>query len=43
MPEIRRYELPGGAGERTLVICRKERPTPPGYPRQYAKMVKAPL
>lgn len=42
-PEIRRYELPRGAGERTLIICRKQRPTPPAYPRPYAKIVKSPL
>lgn len=42
-PEVRRYELPGGAGERTLIVCRKERPTPSLYPRPYAKIVKSPL
>ena len=42
-PEIRQYDLPNGAGERSLVVCRKLRPTPALYPRPYAKIVKNPL
>lgn len=37
------YVLPSGAGERTLLVCQKEKPTPPQYPRPWAKIVKNPL
>ena len=34
--EVRQLELPGGGGRRSLVLIRKERPTPKGYPRRPA-------
>ena len=37
------YELPEEAGERTLVVINKEKPTPPKYPRGNGKERKNPL
>jgi len=37
------YELPEGAGERTLLVTQKVKPTPTQYPRPWAKIVKNPL
>ncbi len=42
-PRCVRYELPGGAGKRTLVLVRKERETPAKYPRGQGKERKEPL
>lgn len=41
--EVIHYALPEDAGERTLLICKKTKNTPPGYPRPYAKIQKNPL
>ena len=39
---IHRYALPSGDA-RVLIVIRKERPTPPQYPRTAALMKKKPL
>lgn len=41
--QVAHLDLPGGAGERTLVVIRKDRPTPPRYPRGAAAIAKRPL
>lgn len=38
-----KYELPGGEGERTLVVAEKVRSTPPAYPRGRGKERSRPL
>ena len=38
-----RYELPGGEGERTLVVAKKTGKTPPAYPRGHGKDRSKPL
>jgi len=40
---IREIELPEGAGKRTLVLIRKERPTPAVYPRKAGLPERRPL
>ena len=37
------YAIPGTDVPRRLIIIRKTRPTPPGYPRAFAKIKKNPL
>lgn len=41
--EVCQLELPGGGGRRSLVLIRKERPTPKGYPRKAGVPAKNPL
>jgi 16S rRNA (guanine527-N7)-methyltransferase len=41
--ELRRVSLPGGAGERTLVLIAKRAPTPPAYPRRAGLPERKPL
>jgi 16S rRNA (guanine527-N7)-methyltransferase len=41
--ELRRLSLPGGTGERVLVVVQKERPTPKVYPRKAGTPAKTPL
>ena len=41
--ECVRYELPGGYGARTLMFCKKTRPTPPKYPRGRGLERRAPI
>lgn len=38
-----RYELPEDSGSRAIFVYRKTSPTPARYPREYRKIVKAPL
>jgi 16S rRNA (guanine527-N7)-methyltransferase len=38
-----RFELPGGAGERKIVVIRKVAPTPEAYPRRAGVPAKRPL
>lgn len=38
-----RYELPEDSGSRAIFVFRKTSPTPARYPREYRKIVKAPL
>lgn len=40
---IHTFSLPGGAGRRTIVVCRKEKPTPAAYPRGRGKERSKPL
>lgn len=37
------YSLPEGGDHRALAVYRKVAPTPKGYPREYKRIVKAPL
>ncbi len=37
------YDIPDSDRTRCLVVIKKQRPTPAGYPRRYAKIVKNPL
>lgn len=41
--EVHHVAIPGLDAERTLIIIRKERPTPAQYPRAYAQIKKKPL
>lgn len=41
--ELRKLSLPGGAGERVLIVVQKERPTPKAYPRKAGTPAKSPL
>lgn len=41
--EVRQLELPGGGGRRSLVLIRKVKPTPKGYPRRAGVPAKSPL
>ena len=41
--DVREVELPLGAGRRTLIAVRKERATPPEYPRRPGLPAKKPL
>lgn len=41
--EIREYTLPGDQGDRVLIIIKKVKQTPAGYPRRFAKIQKKPL
>lgn len=43
LEEVRELELPGGGGRRSLVLIRKERPTPKAYPRRPGVPAKSPL
>ena len=38
-----RYELPEDSGSRAIFVYRKTSPTPARYPREYRKIMKAPL
>ena len=38
-----RYELPEDSGSRAIFVYKKTSPTPARYPREYRKIVKAPL
>ena len=41
--EIYAYPLPGEPTEHSIIVIRKESPTPPSYPRQFSKIKKSPL
>ena len=41
--DIARYAVPGTDRQHCVVCVRKERPTPPQYPRRWAQMKKQPL
>jgi 16S rRNA (guanine527-N7)-methyltransferase len=41
--DIFRYRIPGTEGTHAVVVVRKEKPTPPQYPRRYAQIKKRPL
>jgi 16S rRNA (guanine527-N7)-methyltransferase len=43
LTELKKLSLPGGAGERVLVVVQKERSTPKTYPRKAGTPAKAPL
>ncbi len=43
LEEVRELELPDGGGRRSLVLIRKERPTPKAYPRRAGVPAKSPL
>ena len=41
--ELRRYAIPGTDVSHAVVIVDKLSPTPPQYPRRWARMLKKPL
>lgn len=41
--QVAEYAIPGTDVPRRLIIIKKTRPTPPGYPRTFAKIKKKPL
>lgn len=41
--ELRKLALPGGTGERVLIVVHKERATPKAYPRKAGTPAKSPL
>lgn len=43
VPRIRRYELPGGWGSRTLIVVEKKRPTSGRYPRRVGVPGRRPI
>ena len=42
-PEVREFNLPYTLVKRSLIIIKKEMPTPEKYPRRTGKAAKAPL
>ena len=43
LEEARAFDLPQGAGRRTILVCRKISHTPPQYPRGHGKERTSPL
>ena len=41
MEKTETYDIDGAP--RCVIVIRKERPTPPAYPRRYAKIKQSPL